>query len=59
MLRQVSWLAGRRCCLAFPVKPPVALGDSELSAHSCGGSPGMATQGSAPDSLLALSTFRH
>ncbi len=42
-IRQVSWLAGRCCCPAFPVlNAPVALIDSELAAYSCGGSPGIA-----------------
>lgn len=59
MLRQVSWLTGRCCCLAFPVLiTPVELADSELSAHSCGGSPGMAVFCGAPDFLLALKTLQ-
>jgi len=37
--RQVSWLAGRRPCSAFPGWLPVASGE-ELAADSCGGSSG-------------------
>lgn len=41
LLRQVSWLAGRHRCLAFPtlnVSDPIR---QRLSAHSCGGSSGL------------------
>lgn len=47
--RQVSWLAGRRCCPAFP--KPHGFSDfvgQRLAAYSCGGSAGI-----APASLLA------
>ena len=47
---QVSWLAGRRCCPAFP-KPRAACSGfvgQRLAAYSCGGSAGI-----APASLLA------
>ncbi len=47
---QVSWLAGRRCCLAFPT-PYQGVSDTlrqQLAAYSCGGSAGI-----EPASLLA------
>src|SRR5688572_1050939 len=42
---QVSWLAGPRCCLAFPT--PRGISDTSrqwLAAYSCGGSSGMAAR---------------
>jgi hypothetical protein len=50
--RQVSWLTGRRSCLAFPTRTPVTVSRQQLTAHSCGGSAGLTHVGS-PASLLA------
>jgi len=41
--RQVSWLAGRYFCRAFPAtSAPVAWVRQQLAAYSCGGSAGIA-----------------
>ena len=51
--RQVSWLADCRRCLAFPVHGRTSDPHrQQLSAYSCGGSPGFVVT-DAPGSLLA------
>ncbi len=45
MSRQVSWLAGRHLCLAFPTQnASVTLLRQRLAAYSCGGSSGVAVK---------------
>ena len=43
--RQVSWLAGRGGCQAFPALVASGTKRQPLAAYSCGGSPGLAAQG--------------
>lgn len=40
---QVSWLAGRRGCLAFPMLGTSGIHRQLLAVHSCGGSAGLGT----------------